>query len=139
MTKSIAIAVVSGLATLVGVEQTAFAQAGSTGGTIGKTDKSASRGESKEPRSRGTGKAWKQAQDIPHLAGTWSGWVLGLSVGTETIEQSGGNITCINERRSVTYGKVTGRRSFSGCWGLDASVSEDIRTITWSNGAAWKR
>jgi hypothetical protein len=49
MTKSIAIAVVCCLATLVGVDQTALAQAGSTGGAIGKTDKAASGGE--EPRT----------------------------------------------------------------------------------------
>jgi hypothetical protein len=49
MGKSIAIAVVCSLAALVGVDQTAFAQAGSTGGTLGKTDKSVSGGD-EQPR-----------------------------------------------------------------------------------------
>jgi len=50
MTKSIAIAVVCCFAALVGVDRTALAQAGSTGGTLGKTDKSASGGRTSEPR-----------------------------------------------------------------------------------------
>jgi hypothetical protein len=47
MSKSIAVAVVCGFAVLVAAQGTAFAQAGSTGGTIGKTDKSESGGEEK--------------------------------------------------------------------------------------------
>jgi hypothetical protein len=45
MTKSIAITVVCCLAILVAADGNAFAQAGSTGGTLGKTDKSVSGGE----------------------------------------------------------------------------------------------
>jgi hypothetical protein len=51
MSKSIGIAVACGLAALVGADQTAHAQAGSTGGTIGKTDKSVSGGEER-PQAR---------------------------------------------------------------------------------------
>jgi hypothetical protein len=46
MGKSIALAVVCGLAALIAANGIAFAQAGSTGGTLGKTDKSASGGRS---------------------------------------------------------------------------------------------
>jgi hypothetical protein len=49
MSKSIAIATICALAALVSTDQTALAQAGSTGGTLGKTDKSASGGEESSP------------------------------------------------------------------------------------------
>jgi len=53
MRKSIALAIVCCLATFVAADGQAFAQAGSTGGTIGKTDKSASGGEnSTRPSNR---------------------------------------------------------------------------------------
>jgi len=51
VSKSIAIAVGCSLAALVAASGTAFAQAGSTGGTLGKTDKSASGGED-QPQAR---------------------------------------------------------------------------------------
>jgi hypothetical protein len=51
MTKLIAIAVVCCLAALVAADGYAFAQTGSTGGTLGKTDKSVSGGEEAVPRS----------------------------------------------------------------------------------------
>jgi hypothetical protein len=52
MSKSIAIAVAYCLAALVATDKVAFAQAGSTGGTIGKTDKSVSGGEEATPSYR---------------------------------------------------------------------------------------
>jgi hypothetical protein len=53
MGNSIAIAVVCSLVALVAADGSAIAQAGSTGGTLGKTDKSASGGEDTvEPRGR---------------------------------------------------------------------------------------
>ena len=65
MSKSIAIAVACGLAALVVADGTAFAQAGSTGGTLGKTDKSASGGEEERPKS-GNRKA------AATISGKWS-------------------------------------------------------------------
>jgi hypothetical protein len=52
MGKSIALAVVCGLAALIAANGIAFAQAGSTGGTLGKTDKSASGGEESRPHGK---------------------------------------------------------------------------------------
>jgi hypothetical protein len=118
--------------------KSAVAQAGSTGGTIGKTDKSISGGENDESGHPSRNfKGAKHAQDIPNLAGAWRR--VGICAGETRIVQSGENITCINERGSVTYGKMTGKRSFLGCWGLDASVSEDADSISWSNGTYWRR
>jgi hypothetical protein len=69
MNKSTAIAVACGFAAFVVADQTALAQAGSTGGTVGKTDKSASGGEeSTRPNnaSRPTTRSGCSA-----VAGTW--------------------------------------------------------------------
>jgi hypothetical protein len=78
-----------------------------------------------------------RAQDIPNLAGPYS--CTGRCEGGARIEQSGGSLTCINERNEITYGTVTGRRSFTGCWGLTATVSEDLKSIDWHNGTFWVR
>jgi hypothetical protein len=48
MVKSISIAVVCCLIALFRADRTALAQAGSTGGTLGKTDKSASGGDNQD-------------------------------------------------------------------------------------------
>ena len=77
MSKSIVIVVACGFAALVGAEQTAFAQADSTGGTIGKTDKSVSGGEQRDSaRSRAT----SSEKGCQYVIGTWK-------------HQSGGNWT----------------------------------------------
>jgi hypothetical protein len=52
MNKSIAIAVICGWATSFAADQTALAQAGSVGGTIGKTDKSVSGSATDEQNTR---------------------------------------------------------------------------------------
>jgi hypothetical protein len=79
MTKSIAIAVVCCLAALVGVDRTALAQAGSTGGTLGKTDKSASGGEENKLDSRPRRPAPSASQSLSdvrglcsHVVGNWA-------------------------------------------------------------------
>jgi hypothetical protein len=89
MNKSIPIAIICSLAALVGVDQTALAQAGSTGGTLGKSDKSASGGEEKAPgyeKSHKRPAQTKRVQDQPRtssacgrIVGTWK-WSNGLDV-----------------------------------------------------------
>ena len=75
MSKAIALAAMCGLAALIGVGKTALAQAGSTGGTIGKTDKSVSGGEDtpapgvKNRKSIGVEVPSKRAASI---SGRWS-------------------------------------------------------------------
>jgi hypothetical protein len=71
MRKSIAIAIICGLAMLVAADQTVFGQAGSTGGTIGKTDKSLSGGENSKPRLGRREVAQPQGVAI-NLTGKWS-------------------------------------------------------------------
>jgi hypothetical protein len=77
---------------------TSFAQAGSTGGTIGKTDKSVSgteEGESRQPsRKPGRRTTGQEVVARPHdvavnLTGTWSA----NDGGTYTIRQSGSNVS----------------------------------------------
>jgi len=80
MTKSIAVAVVCCLAVLVAADGSAFAQAGSTGGTLGKTDKSASGGdkETEPQRSIRPPKArTKEASSCAKITGVWSWFVNG--------------------------------------------------------------
>jgi hypothetical protein len=71
MSKSIAIAVACGLAALVVADGTAFAQAGSTGGTLGKTDKSASGGE-EETRGGRKSDNRNAAATPKTISGKWS-------------------------------------------------------------------
>ncbi len=77
------------------------------------------------------------AQGVPDLAGSYS--CTGQCAGGTRIRQSGTNLTCINERNEISTGRVTGRRSFAGCWGLNATVSEDQSSIDWHNGTYWVR
>ena len=88
MRKSIAIAIICGLAMLVAADQTVFGQAGSTGGTIGKTDKSLSGGENSKPRPGRREVAQPQGVAI-NLTGKWSS----NDGGTYTIRQSGTKIS----------------------------------------------
>ena len=88
MRKSIAIAIICGLAMLVAADQTVFGQAGSTGGTIGKTDKSLSGGENSKPRLGRCEVAQPQGVAI-NLTGKWSC----NDGGTYTIRQSGTKIS----------------------------------------------
>jgi hypothetical protein len=77
------------------------------------------------------------AQEIPDLAGSWT--CVGRCSGGPRIVQDGRSVTCINEHGDVSKGAVTGRRSFSGCWGLDSTVSEDLKSIDWHNQTLWIR
>jgi hypothetical protein len=78
MVKSISVAVVCCLAALVAADRMAFGQAGSTGGTLGKTDKSASGGEESGPhqtsRPRGARKANQKSTSgsCQRIVGSWS-------------------------------------------------------------------
>ena len=67
MSKSVAIAVACSLATLVATTGTAFAQAGSTGGTLGKTDKSASGGQEDSRQAQRP----KVRAGVAGIAGHW--------------------------------------------------------------------
>jgi hypothetical protein len=77
MGKAIAIAAMCGLAALIGVGKTALGQAGSTGGTIGKTDKSVSGGDdarSRKPTNQAAGGA--KTFELPTIMGTRVDWCL---------------------------------------------------------------
>ena len=74
MSKPIAIAVACGLAALVVADGSAFAQAGSTGGTIGKTDKSVSGGED-QPQTRQRSKASSASKERPTLSSISGKWL----------------------------------------------------------------
>jgi hypothetical protein len=65
MSKSISFALACSLAAFTGADRVAFAQAGSAGGTLGKTDKSASGGE-QDKAARSRERSGKMSLD-----GTW--------------------------------------------------------------------
>jgi hypothetical protein len=92
-----AVIVICSLAVLAGTGQTALAQAGSTGGTIGKTDKSISgtdEGESRQSspgpgRRTATQRVTRSHDAAVNLTGTWSA----NDGGTYTIRQSGSKVS----------------------------------------------
>jgi hypothetical protein len=108
MIKSISIALLCCLAALVAADGLAFAQAGSTGGTIGKTDKSASGGggisrrkNAVDSSSRLTG-IWQWRADCP---------VGGPYVGSFRLAQtSAGQLTgeFLDDSGPTKTGRITG-------------------------------
>jgi hypothetical protein len=117
MTKSIAIAVVSCLAILVAADGNAFAQAGSTGGTLGKTDKSASGGEEQGKQTgerRRTGTERSKVSSCHGIVGTWAFHTV---TGIETVFRQDGS-------GSQTNGAT-------GTWSCTGATA----TAKWSNGA----
>ncbi len=111
MRKSItisAVMVIFPMAVLLPTTTTSSAQAGSTGGTLGKTDKSASGGEepsrSRNPSRRAV--ATKQAgSDCNSLAGTWE-WKWGDQTGMATFHRNG---TGTNSNGDQSTWTCTGR------------------------------
>jgi hypothetical protein len=98
MSKPIALA--CSLAALVATTGTALAQAGSTGGTLGKTDKSASGGEEAPPRSdvkaegkvrRPSAESEGQKSSCRSAVGTWA-----FSNGASVVFKAGGAATASN-------------------------------------------
>jgi hypothetical protein len=93
------------LAVLLAADRIALAQAGSTGGTIGKSDKSVSGGES-EPHVRS--KQREKAAGCTKIVGTWN-WVLGATrqfLPNKTIPSSdrgGGTWTCNGDSYVVKF------------------------------------
>jgi hypothetical protein len=132
----IAVALVC-VAALIASEQASFAQAGSTGGTLGKTDKSASGGEQQQssPQKRAGSTAgsrsitgeWSSQWAVYHL--TQSGksftWAMGNEVAHGTING--------DEVRASWSGGIVGTRSAKGM------ISKDGNTIMWDNGTVFTR
>jgi hypothetical protein len=134
MNKSIAIAIICSLTALVGVDQTALAQAGSTGGIVGKTDKSVSGGETTtaqpgaEPHrsQHRTLSGASSDSGASHIAGRWS-WtaicVFSYS-GVFEIRQAGGG-TFSGE----FFSDVAGRISEGKLLGSGFSFVRDIPSM----------
>jgi hypothetical protein len=122
MIKLIAITVACGLAALLATDRISFGQAGSTGGTVGKTDKSVSGGEESvetnqkrktSGRPQATGQRKTGGGSCQKIVGTWT-WHYFLD--TETVLSEGG----------------VGRNSTGpkGAW----TCSAGIATAKWDNG-----
>ncbi|MBR0691588.1 hypothetical protein JQ594_37135, partial [Bradyrhizobium manausense] len=75
--------------------------------------------------------------EVPNLSGLYT--CEGKCTGQEHISQSDRVLRCTNERNESSVGTISGRRTFVGCWNLQASVSEDLRRIDWHNGTVWNR
>jgi hypothetical protein len=142
MSKAIAIAAMCGLAALIGVCKTALAQAGSTGGTIGKTDKSVSGGE--EGPAPGVKNRKSTAVEVPSkasISGRWS-WRGKCADDTEwsgdfdLVQSADGSVrgTCstTQESCSTVSGQVVGNKA-------TLSVGWRVRTGTLSVTVAESR
>jgi hypothetical protein len=119
----------------------AFAQGGSTGGTLGNIDKSISgtREEPKPstPRERHTARASPSTEKTAgiNLSGAWRG----PSGGTE-IHQQGGQLVFRNEFGVVVHGQwIDSSTVVAVEWGVQGKVSNNGRSIAWSNGTQWAR
>ncbi|UPT96481.1 patatin-like phospholipase family protein [Bradyrhizobium barranii subsp. apii] len=75
--------------------------------------------------------------EVPNFSGLYS--CEGKCSGQGHIFQSDRALRCTNERNETSVGTISGRRAFVGCWGLEASVSEDLKKIDWHNGTVWSR
>jgi hypothetical protein len=122
MTKSAAIAAICCFVTLVATDKIAFAQAGSTGGTLGKTDKSVSGGEenietNQKRKAFGRTQATRERKtgggSCLKIVGTWTWHYI---FDSETVLSEGG------VGRNNTGPK--------GVW----TCSAGIATATWDNG-----
>jgi hypothetical protein len=76
---------------------------------------------------------------VPNFSGHFS--CTGNCHGATTLVQNGADVLCINDsnRSTDAHGTITGRRTLDGCWGLHATVSEDMTQINWGNGSIWIR
>jgi hypothetical protein len=127
------------LIALSAADRIALGQAGSTGGTIGKTDKSASGGEDRDEHSgRGHGANKQSGPAGRSLTGRWR-WQSSCPLGTgwhgsfEIGRVSGGVLsgTIVNGDRSV--GEITGRISDNSIT-FTNSVGPEYWSGTISNG-----
>jgi hypothetical protein len=92
--------------------------------------------------NRGSTVTWVQRPSsiaVPNFSGHFS--CTGNCSGDTTLVQNGSDVTCINDshRDTDSHGKITGRRTFDGCWGLHPTVSEDMTQIDWHQGSLWIR
>jgi hypothetical protein len=136
MGKSIAIATACCFAALVSADGSAFAQAGSTGGTIGKTDKSASGGEDAAPLSPSTAPKAPNRRDraraavtgpaVGSVSGRWR-WIADCPSGHWEAEFA---------LSDVSNGHFTG--NFSGASeGTITEGSVDGRNIAFTRHFSW--
>ncbi len=84
--------------------------------------------------------ALAQGVGITNLAGNWTcrGGGCQVSGGRTHIDQTGASLTCTNEVNQISQGQLTGANTLT-CWGLDATLSSDARTIDWHNNSSWVR
>jgi hypothetical protein len=119
----VAVAILCVVAGSVAIDRTALAQAGSTGGAIGKTDKSVSGAEegdsrqsSPKPRrhTAGQGVAPRSHDAAINLTGTWSG----DDGGIYTIRQSGSKVSWegVGTVYTHTFNGVTRDGAIDGRW-----------------------
>jgi hypothetical protein len=128
---------------LSAADQGAFAQAGSTGGTIGKQDKSISGGEQHlppSPQSRKSVAAAEHTAVSRSITGEWSGaW------GVYHLRQSGKSFTWTIGGAERAHGTINGNEvqaSWSGRINNGSGkgvISKDGNTITWDNGNVFRR
>ncbi|MGP0093892.1 MAG: hypothetical protein ACLPKB_28705 [Xanthobacteraceae bacterium] len=121
-------------------------QPGSTGGTIGKTDKSISGGEEQPTPSSPERKSRKAAVNPAttvsrSISGAWVGSLNGL---TYRLSQSGSSFTWVIGSETA-HGTINGDQlhaSWSGGFttaSANGRLAKDGLTITWDNGMVFTR
>ena len=84
-----------------------------------------------------------RAGTLPNISG---GWYAGGDGSKHChINQSGSSVSLTNERGATATGSFVDPSSLTTNWGpfgggqITGHISNDLRTITWSNGTYWKR
>lgn len=141
---TLSIVAITCLIALLATDQMAFAQAGSIGGTIGKTDKSASGGEG-QPHSRAKPQKDKtdatraiRSSSCRDIVGTWK-WYLGLSETTFLADGSArhsagatGKWQCVGSAISAVWSNGVKEHYVLSPDGNSLSVD-----TSWNGGAAF--
>jgi hypothetical protein len=118
------------------VAQPAFAQSGSTGGSLGKQGKSVSGGAGNATSPRTVAPSpQRSAPSCPSIAGTWNSWASGMFGKGDTTFGRDGSAT----HRSGINGKwwcENGELRMQWAGGVENhTLSADRKTITRSDGA----
>jgi hypothetical protein len=131
------------LIALLTTDRNALGQAGSIGGTIGKTDKSVSGGDVTRPRtSRGHANSGKHASQCQTLAGVWTanGWWNAIYGRGDVVLNSDGSA---QHNSGIPGTWRCNNRHFEMHWKEwadgEGTLSDDGNTITFSDGGLMTR
>jgi hypothetical protein len=100
-----------------------------------------------EAKTSGSSQVSKPAEAVPappsYAASITSGdlvgsWTAGTGKGT-IVALPDGSLTMTNESNMVANGKISGSVLECQDWKVTGRLSQDKRSLVWSNGAVWKK